>query len=174
MAISQALLTKYVSYARQHCTPLLTEEVNSIIEEFCNKLPNSKDHWPVPDRVLESIIKLTEARAKLTLNIAATGQDASVVVSLMENTMKYLAMDRERGIFSTRFRTKYELIEELVELYEKDLPKDQKGRGIVPIDELIRLGNDQNIDADTIYAAIEQLQRDGFLLKFPEGYVKLI
>ncbi|MFX1533028.1 MAG: LAGLIDADG family homing endonuclease [Promethearchaeota archaeon] len=194
--IPRDLLTKYIAYARQACKPVLSDEALEIIKQFYLSLRSKSvsttggtegrrrmvNPIAITARQLESLVRLAEARAKMSLSNTVTARDASAAVKLMEVTMKQIAMDEETGTFdadrwiggvSTKTRSRTEMIDDLIDLVEKNLPEDQKGRGVA-IDDIIRVGKDQDIEEDTINAAIEQLLRDGLLFKPREGYVKRI
>ncbi|MFX0064422.1 MAG: LAGLIDADG family homing endonuclease [Candidatus Hermodarchaeota archaeon] len=194
--IPRELLTKYIAYARQRCNPVLSDEALEIIKQFYLSLRSKSvattggaegrrrmvNPIAITARQLESLVRLAEARAKMALSNTVTARDASAAVKLMEVTMKQIAMDEETGTFdadrwiggvSTKTRSRTEMIDDLIDLVERNLPDDQKGRGVA-IDDIIRVGKDQDIDEDMINAAIEQLLRDGLLFKPREGYVKRI
>ncbi|MFX1252034.1 MAG: minichromosome maintenance protein MCM [Promethearchaeota archaeon] len=194
--IPRELLTKYIAYARQKCKPVLSDEALEIIKQFYLSLRSKSvpttggaegrrrivNPIAITARQLESLVRLAEARSKMSLSNTVTARDANAAVKLMEVTMKQIAMDEETGTFdadrwiggvSTKTRSRTELIDDLIDLVEKNLPDDQKGRGVA-IDDIISVGKDQDIDEDTLNAAIEQLLRDGLLFKPREGYVKRI
>lgn len=85
--ISESLLRHYISYARQKITPKITDEAAKVIQEFY--LEMRKGHvidetLPITTRHLESMIRLSEARAKMELRNFVTAQDAHEVVELIK------------------------------------------------------------------------------------------
>lgn len=88
--IPASLLRKYISYARQYVHPSLSPEAAEIIQEFYLSLRsqgNSADSTPITTRQLESLIRLTEARARLDLRETATKSDAEEVVEIMKHSL---------------------------------------------------------------------------------------
>ncbi|XP_033956117.2 DNA helicase MCM8 [Pseudochaenichthys georgianus] len=88
--IPASLLRKYISYARQYVHPVLSPEAAEIIQEFYLSLRsqgNSADSTPITTRQLESLIRLTEARARLDLRETATKSDAEEVVEIMKHSL---------------------------------------------------------------------------------------
>ncbi|KAK1905838.1 DNA helicase MCM8, partial [Dissostichus eleginoides] len=88
--IPASLLRKYISYARQYVHPSLSPEAAEIIQEFYLSLRSqghSADSTPITTRQLESLIRLTEARARLDLRETATKSDAEEVVEIMKHSL---------------------------------------------------------------------------------------
>ncbi|KAM4591952.1 DNA helicase MCM8 [Odontesthes bonariensis] len=88
--IPACLLRKYVSYARQYVHPTISPEAAQTLQDFYLSLrsqANSADVTPITTRQLESLIRLTEARAKLELRETATNSDAEDVVEIMKHSL---------------------------------------------------------------------------------------
>ncbi|XP_042338922.1 DNA helicase MCM8, partial [Plectropomus leopardus] len=88
--IPVSLLRKYISYARQYVHPSLSPEAARTLQVFYLSLrsqAHSADSTPITTRQLESLIRLTEARARLELRETATGGDAEDVVEIMKHSL---------------------------------------------------------------------------------------
>uniref|UniRef100_A0A8C9Z5J1 DNA helicase MCM8 n=1 Tax=Sander lucioperca TaxID=283035 RepID=A0A8C9Z5J1_SANLU len=88
--IPVCLLRKYISYARQYVHPSLSPEAAKILQDFYLSLrsqAHSADSTPITTRQLESLIRLTEARARLELRETATRSDAEDVVEIMKHSL---------------------------------------------------------------------------------------
>ncbi|XP_037638413.1 DNA helicase MCM8, partial [Sebastes umbrosus] len=88
--IPVSLLRKYISYARQYVHPSLSPEAAKTLQDFYLKLrsqAHSADSTPITTRQLESLIRLTEARARLELRETATNSDAEDVVEIMKHSL---------------------------------------------------------------------------------------
>uniref|UniRef100_A0A3P9N8Q9 DNA helicase MCM8 n=1 Tax=Poecilia reticulata TaxID=8081 RepID=A0A3P9N8Q9_POERE len=88
--IPTCLLRKYISYARQYVRPTLSPEAAKTLQDFYLSLrsqAHSADATPITTRQLESLIRLTEARAKLELREVATQSDAEDVVEIMKHSL---------------------------------------------------------------------------------------
>ncbi|KAL7383307.1 hypothetical protein ABVT39_008382 [Epinephelus coioides] len=88
--IPVSLLRKYISYARQYVHPSLSPEAAQTIQAFYLSLrsqAHSADSTPITTRQLESLIRLTEARARLELRETATKGDAEDVVEIMKHSL---------------------------------------------------------------------------------------
>lgn len=84
------LMKKYIAYARRYVFPKLSAEAAQVIQRFYLQLRenhHSSDATPITTRQLESLIRLTEARAKVELREEATGTDAKEVIEIMRSSM---------------------------------------------------------------------------------------
>ncbi|XP_068424164.1 DNA helicase MCM8, partial [Clinocottus analis] len=89
-AIPVSLLRKYISYARQYVHPTLSPEAAQTLKTFYLSLraqAHCADSTPITTRQLESLIRLTEARARLELRETATKSDAEDVVEIMKHSL---------------------------------------------------------------------------------------
>lgn len=79
-----------MSYARQYVHPTLSPEAAHTLQEFYLSLriqAQSADSTPITTRQLESLIRLTEARARLELRETAVKSDAEDVVEIMKHSL---------------------------------------------------------------------------------------
>ncbi|OAJ36539.1 hypothetical protein BDEG_20702 [Batrachochytrium dendrobatidis JEL423] len=81
------LLRKYIAYARTYTKPRLSHEAAAILQKFYLTLRSnyrSVDSTPITTRQLESMIRLSEARARSELREVVTEQDAQDVIQIMK------------------------------------------------------------------------------------------
>ncbi|XP_038074651.1 DNA helicase MCM8-like [Patiria miniata] len=84
------LIRKYIAYARKYVHPKLSSEAATVLQNFYLELRRQhkgRDSTPITTRQLESLVRLTEARARLELREKAEQQDAEDVVELMKFSM---------------------------------------------------------------------------------------
>ncbi|XP_033631713.1 DNA helicase MCM8-like [Asterias rubens] len=89
-AVPPQLIRKYIAYARKYVHPKLTSEAASVLQTFYLELRSQhkgRDSTPITTRQLESLIRLTEARARLEMREKANQHDAEDVVELMKFSM---------------------------------------------------------------------------------------
>eukprot|EP01134_Creolimax_fragrantissima_P001797 CFRG1797T1 len=94
--IPAALLRKYVAYARQFVEPTLSAEACEILKEFyigLRETHKSIDSTPITTRQLESLIRLSEARARSELREEVTRQDAWEAIEVMKHSLFEAAAD---------------------------------------------------------------------------------
>ncbi|XP_006870467.1 PREDICTED: DNA helicase MCM8 isoform X2 [Chrysochloris asiatica] len=88
--IPHQLLRKYIGYARQYVYPRLSTDAAQVLQEFYLELRKQSQRLnssPITTRQLESLIRLTEARARLELREHATKEDAEDIVEIMKYSM---------------------------------------------------------------------------------------
>ncbi|XP_078724376.1 DNA helicase MCM8 isoform X2 [Lampetra fluviatilis] len=86
--VPHSLLRKYVGYARRYVRPRLSAEAAQTLQDFYLELRRQHhggDGTPITTRQLESLIRLTEARARLELREKATKEDADDVIDIMKH-----------------------------------------------------------------------------------------
>jgi replicative DNA helicase Mcm len=105
------LLRKYIAYARQNITPVLTKEAGEEISRFylsMRKMSKDKaeaveimEQAPIPitPRQLEALFRLSEARAKLYLREEVTAEDARVAIELLRAMLKDVGYDEVTGTY---------------------------------------------------------------------------
>eukprot|EP00116_Pleurobrachia_bachei_P001875 sb/3462137/ len=84
------LLKKYLAHCRATVHPTLSDEARSILKEFYLQLraEDSNEDTPVTTRQLESLIRLTESRARVGLRDVASGADAIDVVEIFQHCLR--------------------------------------------------------------------------------------
>lgn len=101
--LSPEFIKKYVSYARRSCFPKLSKEACEVLKEFYISLrenSNGVNSIPITSRQLDSIIRLSQARAKLELRSIVTQDDAQDVVKLIQESL-FEACFQEVGFKAT-------------------------------------------------------------------------
>lgn len=87
-----SLFRQYVAYARAHVHPELSEGAKRVLQEFYLTLrkgaaEQSADTTPITTRQLESLIRLSEARARAVMRTVVTEEDAQDVIEIMRDSM---------------------------------------------------------------------------------------
>lgn len=100
--IDPKLIKKYILFAREEIKPKLTDEAIEMIQEFYIRIRQSlDDELPIPITVrqLESLIKLSEAHAKIRLSEQVTISDVKRVIGLYGRSLKQVGFDLDQKIF---------------------------------------------------------------------------
>jgi len=98
--VSQNFLKKYIAYANRYVLPQLTTEAAEVIENFYVDLRKSAEGGaavPITARQLESLVRLSEARARMALKSKVSKEDAQAAIRLMEDSLRMVALDRVTG-----------------------------------------------------------------------------
>lgn len=86
------LFRQYIAYAKAHVPPELSECAKRELQEFYLQLRKSAqeqsiDTTPITTRQLESLIRLSEARARAVMRTVVTAEDARDVIEIMQESM---------------------------------------------------------------------------------------
>ncbi|CAM6002411.1 unnamed protein product, partial [Sphagnum balticum] len=100
---SKEILAKYISYAREYCKPTLSEAAGKRIAEEYQAMRNigmSSRTISATPRQLESMIRISEAFAKMRLAGEVTVEDVEEAVSLIKEAMQQSATDPTTGMIN--------------------------------------------------------------------------
>ncbi|XP_013415383.1 DNA helicase MCM8 [Lingula anatina] len=169
--IPPQLLRKYVGYARKYVHPKITKEAAKVIQQFyldLRKQHQSRDSTPITTRQLESLIRLTEARARLELREEATEHDAKDVVDIMKFSMidtysnELGFLDFERSQHGSGMSSKAQgkrLIAALQKMSETTY------NSLFTVQEMRQIAQSAGIQVRDFEDFISSLNNQGFLLK---------
>jgi replicative DNA helicase Mcm len=157
---STDFLRKYIAYARSRVHPMLTEETGERLKNFYIEMrTKAGEEAPVSItlRQYETLIRLAEASAKIRLSDKVEIEDAERSIRLMKVSLRQFGfepetgridIDRAEGLRLTsmqrnRVRVILDIIDELTNMFGKDIPTDEINRrarasGIDNPDEILR------------------------------------
>lgn len=169
--IPPSVLQKYISYARKFSQPKLIPEVCEILKNFY--LDMRKQHrlsysTPITTRQLESLIRLTEARARTELRTFCTKSDALDVIEIMKYSMRetysdeYGNLDFDRSIHGSGM-SKSSQAKKLINMMTR--AASTRGDDCFSTPEIQQLCNTLKIPGNAVFGMIETLNDQGFLLK---------
>jgi replicative DNA helicase Mcm len=178
--ISKELLRKYIAFAKQHCSPTLSDEAIKRIKTFYVNLRNQPTianegikPIPISARQLEALVRLAEATAKARLGKQVTEEDAIKAIALMKFYMMQVGYDEETKSFDidkisgnpASKRNKIYILKEILEELEARLGK------LIPMEEVEKLA-DGKLKTDELEEALDKLVRAGDLFRPRKGYVQ--
>jgi replicative DNA helicase Mcm len=181
--IDSKLLRKYFSYSRQDVRPLLTDNAIDEIKKYYLKMRGSGSEEgeikaiPISARQLEALIRMTEASAKLRLAKKADRKDAKRAIDLMHHCLVQIGLDPETGEIdidriSTGIpaseRSHISTIKEIINELEKKLGKT------IPIDDIVDIAKEKNIEEEDIEETIQKLKRAGDIFEPRRGFISKI
>jgi len=88
--LDRMLLKNYIIYAKSF-TPVMTEEAESVIEEFymaSRRRQRPEDPIPITPRQLESLFRMSEAHAKLMFKEKVESDDAKRAVEMLSESLR--------------------------------------------------------------------------------------
>lgn len=89
--LTPSCFQKYLSYVNRKYIPVLSQEAKLVVKEYYLKLRNQpfySDIIPVTNRCVLSLVRLTQARAKIDCSRVATKAHAQDVIQLMDFGMR--------------------------------------------------------------------------------------
>jgi len=179
--IETDLLRKFISYARRHCTPTLTDGAIEELKDYYVKMRNSGGDEagvksiPITARQLEALVRLAEASAKTRLSDKVTKKDAKKAVELLHYCMSQVGIDPETGKIdmdvistgvSSSARSNIFSVKEIIAELENKIGKT------IPIDDLVKEAQEKKVDADKVEEILEKLKRSGDIFEPKKGFIQ--
>ncbi|XP_072387605.1 DNA helicase MCM8-like [Diabrotica undecimpunctata] len=178
--VPHSLFRKYIAYAQKYVKPQLSEDAKTVIKQFyllLRKQFQTGDCTPVTTRQANSLIRLTQARAKAELREVATKQDALDVVEIMKWSLNDVfsdeagVLDKTRSQNGTGTSTKAQ-ITRLLRLVQR--VSDVETRSMFHTNELKQLSEQAGIARDKFFTVLDNLNLQGYLLKKGQGKYQLV
>ncbi|XP_029211666.1 DNA helicase MCM8-like [Acropora muricata] len=170
-AIPAPLLRKYVGYARTYVNPKLTPAAAEVLQNFyldLRRQHQSSDSTPITTRQLESLIRLTQARARLEMREKASQQDAQDVVEIMKYSLLDAFSDDLGNLdfqrsqhgsgMSSRAQSK-RFVAELSRVSEREY------NSLFTVDQMRGIAKDLRLQIRNFEDFVYSLNNQGFLLK---------
>jgi DNA replication licensing factor MCM4 len=178
-------LTSYISYARSKIQPRISPEahrqlVDSYIEmrKLGEDVRASERRITATTRQLESMIRLSEAHAKMRLSETVTREDVQEAVRLIKSALKQAATDARTGLIdmslltegtsASERRRKADLKNEVLKLLDEMTRQGQAAR----YTEVVRRMGEQSsvqIESAEFADAIRMLEQEGSVMVVGEG-----
>ena len=167
-------LRKYITYAKKFCHPVLSDNAADVLQKFYLRIRQqhmTKDSTPITNRQLESLIRLSEARARLEMRDVVTQSDAEDVVELMEECMfsswedQFGNFDAKRSTGMSKSKLKRAFIAELANR------KDRTGKALYTRKEFEIVAKEMGIfgQLESFYEFIDEINVSGNITSKPGG-----
>uniref|UniRef100_A0A673GDQ8 DNA helicase MCM8 n=1 Tax=Sinocyclocheilus rhinocerous TaxID=307959 RepID=A0A673GDQ8_9TELE len=169
--IPHQLLRKYVGYARHYVHPTLSAEAAQVLQDFyleLRKQNQTADSTPITTRQLESLIRLTEARARVDLREKATQSDAEDVVEIMKHSLadtysdEFGRLDFNRSQLGSGMSNRSKVKKFVTALNRL---AERTNKSMFEFQELRQLAKDLQIQVVDFEGFIGALNEQGYLLK---------
>ena len=176
--LSAEFLRKYISYAKNNIQPKLSNESGRMLKKFYTqtrkKAEGGNAPIPITLRQFESLIRLSEASAKIQLSKVVRKEHAERAIRIMRVSLRQLGFDPETGQIdidksegATTF-TERSRIKSVLDIINRLSEKKRE----ISLDELVSEAKKDGIDdVDDI---IERLKREGMLFEPTPGYVQKV
>ncbi|MBO3763095.1 MAG: minichromosome maintenance protein MCM [Thermoproteota archaeon] len=156
-------LRKFIAHAKT-IEPKLSKDAEATIKTYFLSLrsASSSTSLQITPRQLESLIRLSEARAKLMLRSEVLKEDAEVAIRLYKISMEQVGIDMETGQIDVdaitgkprSTREKMSTIMSICDQLENEF-------GSAPVEEVLKRCEEKGIDKNDARRLINQLLRDG-------------
>lgn len=176
--IPPALLRKYIAYAKANVFPKMTPEAMAKFEEYFTSIRSQATGTdkpvPVTARNLEALIRLGEAAARLSLSETVTEEHASLVISIVDMSLRQVAYDPKTGTFdidkvvSSTSKSQREIIIAIDKAYDE--MKNEFGLAY-EADIVTRLG-ESGFPRMEVGNVIEKMKRDCHFIEKKTGQIK--
>ncbi|ODQ66077.1 MCM-domain-containing protein [Nadsonia fulvescens var. elongata DSM 6958] len=183
-------LTMYISYAKQHIKPHITPEAkDELVKAYVgmrklgDDARSSEKRITATTRQLESMIRLSEAHAKMRLSTRVTIEDVHEAVRLIKSALKDYAVDPRTG------KIDMDLISSGTTASQRRLRLDLKREVLSQVNQLTSNGGDisfnqlrdklNEIGTETVINnelgdVLRELSLEGQLVVFGEGHTRRI
>ena len=177
--ISTEMLRKFIAYAKSK-EPQLTQEAEDAGVEYYLQMRGSGNKEsglksiPISARQLEGVIRMAEAYAKIELSETVTLKHTNKAIDMMNYWLKQVAYDEETQTVDidriatgvpTSERSKISCLRRIItDLVEKVGKK-------VPVEDVIRLANDNGISEHEAESLLEKLRQKGDIFDVSGGMI---
>jgi replicative DNA helicase Mcm len=176
--IDGALLRKYVSFARQKCFPVLSDDATKTIIDFYVSLRDqgrNEGAYAATARQLEGLVRLSEASARVRLSDSVEIDDANRAIRLVKASLQDTVTDPETGkididiVTSGTTHSKQNALTTVLHIVKEAM---NEGIDMVPIEQIIEEAGEKGTDESKVIAAIEELEKKGEIYKPRHHHVK--
>ena len=172
------LLRKYISYAKE-IKPVLTQEAVERLKDFYLGMRSTSESSDSPiaitARQLESLTRLSEARARSALRKEVTVEDAEAVILLMRKSMQQVGIDVASGKYDIDIimTGKPKSVRDKLGSILSTIVEMEKATGMVREEDLYdRLQKDFKIDRIEASKLVNQLTKEGTIYSPTQGHLK--
>ncbi|MFA5931328.1 MAG: minichromosome maintenance protein MCM [archaeon] len=176
--IDTELFGKYVSYARQKCFPILSEEAVKAISDYYIKLRDmgrQQGTYTATARQLEGLVRLSEASARVRLSNTVDAQDSERAIKLLSTCLKDTLTDPETGridvdiITSGVTQAKQNALSTVMRIIKEIMAA---GFDAAPIEEVIMKAKEHGMDEEKAISILDELEKKGEVYKPRHHIVK--
>ncbi|OWZ00775.1 DNA replication licensing factor [Phytophthora megakarya] len=171
---------KFVAYARRYVNPRLSSEAAAVLQKKYLELrsagegqQNPTDSIPITTRQLESLIRLSQARARAELAETVSAQHAQDVVDIMQECLldTYITEDGNLDFGRSGGMS----LAKKVKAYVARLMKDaaRRNTSLFSMDDLLEVADSMGLQVDDFRDFVDILRNECYLLKKGPGQFKV-
>ncbi|MFQ5951548.1 MAG: ATP-binding protein, partial [Candidatus Geothermarchaeales archaeon] len=175
--LSQDFMKKYVAYAKR-IEPDLSEEAKAKVRDFYLKMRervSPESPISISPRQLDSIMRLSEARARVDLSQVVTQEHVDDATRLLSSFIRQVGVDTETGALDVdiiltgvpqRKRSRPGIIMSTLEELQREL------KGPAPLEALIdKVVEQSTLERGDVEEIVENLRREGVIYEPRPGFL---
>lgn len=180
--LETTFIKKYIAYAKQNISPVITRECLNKIQEYYVKVRShsyNKDEKKatsiaITPRQLEALIRIAEASARIRLSETADERDAKIAIELLHHTLSQISMDPDTGKLdidritsgvTASERNYIHIVREAISKTEKEFGNN------IPEEEIVRECEDKGMKEEKIEDVIKQMKNSGDIYSVKNGFI---
>lgn len=172
------LLRKYISYAK-NIKPRLTDMALQRLRDFYLEMRAASEGRDSPiaitARQLESLVRVSEARARVALRKEILAEDAEAAIAIMRKSLGEVGIDVTTGKtdIDLIYTGKPKSMRDRLQVILGTVIEMERETGMVDEAALIdKLTKERDITAQDVQRLLDQLVKEGTVYRPREGYVK--
>lgn len=181
--IDSTFFRKYIAYARQNVKPVMTEAAKQEIQDFYVTIREDgadDGRISITARKLESIVRLSEASARIRLSDTVTKQDTTQAITILKKSLRDAGTDpetgeldagvTEQGTSKTQADRKEAIITTITELND-EIDDEYE---YASLDDILDTLEDQGIDTTKAKEEIGTMKTNGVLSEPSMNYYRVV
>ncbi|CBK20375.2 uncharacterized protein [Blastocystis hominis] len=166
--IPAVLLRKYLAFVHQTVNPRLTSEAARVLKSFYLSLRDQygdDEAIPITMRHLESLVRLSQARARLECRTEVSVEDAKDIIDIMKESLFEVLSD-EMGMVDFQRTTGMSKTKQ-VKLFVAALTKEAERRSnaLFSVREMMEVASRNRIFVEDFMDFVDVLNQQAFILK---------
>ena len=177
--ISPQLLRKYISYAK-NIKPQLSEPAIQRLKDFYLEMrtaggESEASPIAITARQLESLVRITEARARVALRKEILAEDAEAAITIMKRSLSEVGIDIATGKadIDLIYSGKPKSMRDRLQIILSTIVEMERETGMVDKTALLdKLTKERDVTQQEAERLLQQLEKDGTIYRPREGYIK--
>ncbi len=177
-ALEPEFLRKYVAYAKRNVFPVMTEDAIEILQNYYVDFRSSAEgSVPFTPRQLEAFVRLSEASARIRLSQEVTIEDAKRALSIIDQYLRRVGMDRETGKFDIDIiatgisHSQQERMRSLIDIVKRLCMESPDGSAAR--NDIITEAELQGLESRKVEEALDRLKRNGQIYEPHHGKYRI-
>ena len=169
---------KYVAYAKRNVFPVMSDDASEVLKNYYVDFRSaSEDSVPFTPRQLEAFVRLSEASARVRLSEEATVEDAKRAISIIDQYLRRVGMDRETGKFDIDIiatgisHTQQSRMRSIIDIIQKLCNASEDGNATRS--DIVSEAEIQGIESSKVENALDRLNRNGQIYEPIHGKYRL-